>query len=242
MRCRLALVAGAAILLTAATASAREITLVTEVDAEGGFPTMFFGTDPASGDFAFLDVLVDGALVLTGTGGSIFGDVTFFSGPLLSLTPHTAQDGTIDAAVYKFAPGEFSFTGQWELPDGSIKSGGATLPLLDLTIETCEETGASDRCIGIGGTAEFTAILGSGFLDPALQHVLHVPRFVTGGTFAGSLDFVEGDITDASRISGAPNPWRVGITVPEPALATLMLVAGAAALWRRRRGGVSARR
>lgn len=215
-----------ATLLGVAPGSARaEIVLVNYPDASA--ETLIFGTDPASGFLAVLWVEVNGQEVF-GPGGSIGGEVEFFSGPLLSLT--TEADGM--RAHYLYGQGVFSWAASWRLADGSTATGSFSAPLLDLAVDTCE----GDCFFGLG-TGRFRATLGAGTLDPALATLLHQSPFTLGGGLSGDLDLVTGDTSSRDRFAGAPGPWDVTIDaeVPEPAVGSLLLLAGAAASMSRRR-------
>jgi hypothetical protein len=231
------------IVLAPKGARAHEITFVTSVDEPGGFPTLSFGTDPASGHLSFLDVLVDGHLIRTSdsSDSGVSGGIAFFTGPLLSLvcdsslTPGVSDPCDPEEITfpffnteYRYAPGQLSFTGHWTLSDGSMATGSFLAPLLDLTIQVREGDCSSGFACG-----DFTATLGPGLFDVPLALVLGVPHRSSGGMFSGSLDFVDGDPLSQSRFSGAPSPWDVKITTPEPSLSALLLIA-AAAIWRHR--------
>lgn len=163
-------------------------------------------------------------------GSGISGGIDFFSGPLLSLVIGTDPSGNVTDAAYAYAPGQFMVLANWMTPEGETMTGNFVAPLLNLSIGTCE-----GDCFDGFATGEFTASLGPGLFDPLLAYFLGVSRRSSGGTFAGGLDFIEGDPSSSSRLAGAPSPWDVTITtVPEPGMGALSLLA-VASLWLRRR-------
>jgi hypothetical protein len=191
-----------------------------------------FGTDPAYGHYSFLDILLDGHVVSGHDLSSVKGDVTFSTGPLLSLTT-TEDEGVITGASYEFGPGLFSFTAVWAVSDTSTESGGFTAILQSLSVNTQE-----GAIFGGLATGEFTAILGPGLFDHALANFLGVSQLTSGGLAVGGLDLIEGDPSSPTRLAGAPDAWVVNIygetAVPEPSLTGLALIATALSVVRRR--------
>jgi hypothetical protein len=222
MRHMLAVVVGAVLLLTPTIGRASTIELLQDFDTQ----LLVFGTAPATGDFQFVDVRVDGELIfLDGPYGSgIAGVAEFFSGALLSLTLDTDLFGQ---ANYAYADGQFTLNASWTTPDGTILSGSFAAPLLGLTINTRGEDDDTEPY----ARGEFTALLGPGLFDPLLASVLGVLPQTLGGSLSGDLDLITGDPSSAQRLAGAPGPWDARIeatAVPEPGVLALSLLSVAA--------------
>lgn len=232
MRARQAVVAVVILLVLPRVAAADFINLQTDVDQPGGFPTLVFGTAPATGHFDFLNMLVNGAAVVVdpSSGSGVTGSVAFSSGALLDLDVTTGPSGEV-TAHYLYDIGEFIVEAEWTTPQGAVMTGSYVAPLVNLSIDTCE-----GDCFAGLATAAFSAALGPGTFDPVLAQVLGISPASAGGTFLGFLDFIDGDPTTADRVGGAPAPWGVTIdvaSVPEPGLTALGGLI-AASLWLRR--------
>ncbi len=231
------------LLVPVAVAGASELTLKTNADAEGGYPTIWYGLAPANGYFGVLGLRLDGELIEP----AITGTVAFGSGPLLSLDVEPGDDAfSPDVSTYSYAPGTFTMEVAWTDDTGVTRHGRYMAPLLALEVVTCEGCETDPLSENPQSYGEFTALLGDGLFDRRLAAVLGVARRAQAGTFSGDLDQISGTPATIERFAGAPGGWAVAVDVsrapaplPEPGVGALLTV-GALVTWLAKAGRRSA--
>jgi hypothetical protein len=209
--------------------------------SDGGELAFDFGQQPVEISGPFTEVAIDGLVCC----GAIDGSVDILSGPLLDLTVFPdgcGADPPCESSVYSYGPGTLSIDAQFELPDGSVGTGGFAGTILDFTISVCE---GCDYLFGGSLADDIVINLGSGLFDPAFAWFLGVSGSTSGGTFVIGPEGITGDSTSRVRTgfshSGYADLVVTTVTpVPEPGTMALSIVAVAAFSARRRRARIPA--
>lgn len=143
------------------------------------------------------------------------------SGPMLDVTIVNS-----DSTLYSYAGGTIGFEATWELPDGSLATGGWVAPLPAVTFRVYGE----DEVDGGGNDypkVEFSVGIGIGKFDPVLAHALGVRRKSRSADVFGFLENIAGEPPLEERIVGniyEPTLTIRANTVPEPGTTVLALL------------------
>jgi|SRR6187431_332460 len=189
---------------------------------------------PAGADFggdSFNNIFIDGVFQETPWLSSFYGDATFVTGPMLSLTVNDSDPdrGTSD---YVFGPGTFTLTAHWTDQFGNVQEGRYVAPLLELRINIrCEQELSAQDCGDSGGIngslGDASASFGAGQFDHALAQILGLG--LSGGAFSldWPLDGIEGSPSDSFRAAGSNSATldiAIPVEVPEPSILSLLML------------------
>lgn len=162
-----------------------------------------------------------------------YGTFDALSGPFVEQTLVTDGSGTVIWSKYFYEGGTFQadFTLQ---KDGELRTGSFFASIITLEIDVHE----ADK----GQTGVYAYyVLGPGLFDASIADALGVRRRTVGGNVFSQMLLMEdtgGDYTSPER-QAWDGGTEVGITVPEPPMAILgVLALGAAWCWRRRAMGL----
>jgi hypothetical protein len=204
-----------------ALANGFEITVLEPLGVEFGpaGATCFCGT--------FHDIYVDGVFQETPWLSSFDGNVTFETGPMLSLSIG------LDNSSYLFGPGTFTLTAHWTDQFGNAQEGRYIAPLLELQIYVlCERQLQEFSCGYSGGGGEYSlgeafVSIGPGLFDPSLASILRLARRGGASDFDLLLDGITGSPSDSDRLSGSQSGWEAidfPVAIPEPSILSLLLL------------------
>jgi hypothetical protein len=209
-----------------------------ELQLTVGEPFLDFGPAGATfGSTGFPDLFIDGVFQETPWFSNFSGDVTFEAGPVVSLTIDDS-DPDITTSRYVFSPGTLTLTARWSDPFGAPVEGLYVAPLLNLVIDIrCEqELSAVDCGDPFGGSlGDASASFGPGVFDASLAGALGLTPAGGAFTLDWPIDGITGSPSDALRLAGSgagSADLAVPVTVPEPSVLSLLLLAAALRLRR----------
>jgi hypothetical protein len=194
-----------------------------------------FGGDDVTGDDTFEGVRADGENVYLPDFGvsDAMGRIDIRSGPLLSLSVTEDDFGNPVASRYEYGPGML-----WAHVNGYGDEVGWSFAasLQSVTIDiTCEPTEENDCFQGMA-FGDVTAPLGAGMFSPEIAAALGIKQETQGGFYWMAIDYIEESVGDDDRYGGKNvSGLEVEASVPEPGLASVLLVGLGMAAWRRNR-------
>jgi hypothetical protein len=216
---RVAVLALAALILIPRLASGAPITIGFDIDSG----SLHFGTaGPAQLDASFA--------LLYGKDSFNAGviDFHFESGPFLWRELTTNSSGTVVRSDYFYGPGTMTADITLDAAHGGV-SGQLKMTLESWAIQINGEDDYPPEVEFISAP-----VFGHGHLDSAIAAALGVPRHVTGGWMALSMEVYDGTHSDPNRLAFGASGGE--FTVPEPgALALVIVGLGAAVRFRRAR-------
>ena len=192
--------------------------------------TLAFGTAGASFDGGTFDELfIDGVFQETPWFSGFSGAVEFEAGPMSLLTVDDSDPNRV-SSHYEFGPGTFTLTANWTDLFGAPLQGKYVAPLLALVVDIrCEQELSALDCGDVWGGSLGDALVsvGPGLFDPVLAQALGLARPGSALFFDLALDGIEGNPADAQRLAGSASgqeDMAIPVTVPEPSIASLLLL------------------